>query len=177
MMRSSTGIKRIITGLILGGLLAVLSMGVMSEPATVGVVTPGSKAASSEACVAPTEEMRRNHMDYLKHDRIEVVYKGIRDTEFGLSSCVECHAAKDDKGGYLPINGKGQFCDSCHEYVAVSLPCFQCHRKTPAEQGASGDSAMTGSNPHRLGLLQSGGGQLTLSAVELRRLHVMTLEK
>jgi hypothetical protein len=113
-------------------------------------------------------------MDFLKHGRDEVVHRGIRDTRYGLSDCVECHAAKDDKGGYQPINGEGQFCDSCHEYVAVSLPCFQCHRKTPGE---SAESAAEGVNPHRLGLLQDGEGQPTLNAEGLRRLHVMTLEK
>ena len=174
-MRSSTGIKRI-AGLLVGGLLAALTMAVQSEPAKVGVVTPGSKAASMESCVAPTEEMRRNHMDYLKHDRVLVVRQGIRDTKFQLSECVDCHAAKDDKGGYKPVNGEGQFCDSCHDYTAVSLPCFQCHRKTPEEKGAS--AAAAGQDPHHgFAALPGIEGQPSPSADELRRLHVMTLEK
>ena len=125
-MHSSTGIRRF-AGLFVGGLLAALATGAMSESA----VTPGSKAAGMESCVEPTAEMRRNHMDYLKHERVGTVHQGIRGRKHSLAGCVDCHSAKGDAGGYKPVNGEGEFCDGCHTFVAVNIYCFQCHRKIP----------------------------------------------
>lgn len=135
-MLSSSGIKRS-TVLFMGALFAVLSMSAIGE----SFVTKGSKAAGlgPDGCVAPKAEMRRNHMEYLKHDRVATVRQGVRDVKASLAGCVDCHASKDDKGGYSPINAEGQFCESCHDYVGVKLyfACFQCHRKTPGEESAS----------------------------------------
>ncbi|TVO75498.1 sulfur reduction protein DsrJ [Sedimenticola selenatireducens] len=163
-----TGIKRF-AGVLIGGALLLLSTGAISETA----VTKGSKAAGLDACVAPTAVMRRDHMDYLKHDRDMTVRKGVRDTQYSLSECVECHAEKDDAGAYKPVNAEGQFCSSCHNYVAVSLSCFQCHRKTPESTAGSGTAMkQEGSfSTDSLGLLQSLGNPVSLSRDELVRLH------
>lgn len=171
-MRSSTGIKWL-AGLLVGGLLAALSA------STLGEVAQGSKAAGLENCVAPTADIRRNHMDYLKHDRNETVQRGVRDIQYSLAECVDCHAAKGPKGDYLPVNGEGQFCQGCHDYVAVGLACFQCHRKTP-EAGASNMHSSsvpsTGRWPKSLGLLLEGNETPALSAEELDRLHAIVVE-
>ncbi len=113
--------------LLFGGLLVLLSCIALSDP----MVTEGSKAASLDACVAPTADMRRNHMDYLKHERIAVVRDGVRDNQYSIEDCVNCHASKDSQGQSLLVNAEGQFCESCHDYTAVNITCFQCHRKTP----------------------------------------------
>ncbi|MCP3670427.1 MAG: sulfur reduction protein DsrJ [Gammaproteobacteria bacterium] len=99
-------------------------------------VVEGSKAAGMDkgGCVAPQMDMRRNHMEYLKHQRDEVVHKGDRSSKFALAECVNCHASKDKKGHPVPVNAKDQFCDSCHDYAAVNITCFQCHRKVPEEK-------------------------------------------
>jgi hypothetical protein len=70
-------------------------------------------------------------MDYLKHDRDEVVIDGDRRVKYSLAECVNCHAGTDDSGGYLPVNEEAQFCETCHDRLGVSLDCFQCHRTTP----------------------------------------------
>ncbi len=85
--------------------------------------TPASKADAGEACVAPTEEMRRDHMKMLFHQRDRTVREGIRETRFSLKNCVECHASKDT-GSVLGTQG---FCSSCHAYTAVKIDCFECH--------------------------------------------------
>jgi cytochrome c553 len=109
----------------------LLSTAVMSESA---VVTKGSKAADMNSCIVDsTDIMRRNHMEFLKHDRDETVRKGVRDTKASLAECVDCHAAKDEHGKHLPVNAEGQFCESCHHYAAVSVSCFQCHRTVPED--------------------------------------------
>ena len=127
-MRSSFFRRKCITGLLAGIALAVPALQAEAESS---LVTKGSEAASLDACVAPIPEIRRYHMEYLKHDRDEVVIDGDRRVKYSLAACVNCHAGKDDSGGYLPVNAEEQFCDTCHDRLAVSLDCFQCHRTTP----------------------------------------------
>jgi [DsrC]-trisulfide reductase subunit J len=128
-MHRLIGLKRI-AALVVGGILLSLSTAAISG----SVVVEGSKAAGIESCVAPTADMRRNHMDYLKHERNEVVYEGVRGSKYSLADCVSCHASKDKSGHSIPVNAEKQFCDSCHDYAAVKITCFQCHRKVPEEK-------------------------------------------
>lgn len=128
-MHRLIGFKRI-TATILGVALLAFSAASMSGSA----VVEGSKAAGMESCVAPTDDMRRNHMEYLKHERDETVRGGIRGGKYSIAECIDCHAAKDESGKYIPVNAEHQFCDSCHNYAAVKPTCFQCHRKVPEEK-------------------------------------------
>lgn len=70
-------------------------------------------------------------MDYLQHGRDDTVIGGIRGIDYSLSECIDCHASKNPQGQAVSVTGEGQFCRACHEYVAVSPACFQCHRTTP----------------------------------------------
>jgi hypothetical protein len=128
-MHRLIGLKQI-AALVMGGILLALSTAAISGSAVVA----GSKAAGMESCVAPTAEMRRYHMEYLKHERNEVVHKGIRGSKYSIPNCVSCHASKDQAGNPVPVNAENQFCDSCHEKAAVKITCFQCHRKVPEEK-------------------------------------------
>lgn len=94
-------------------------------------LTPGSKALQTESCVAPRDAMRRNHMDYLHHDRDRAVHQGVHDVGYSIAGCVDCHAGRDASGTAVPVNAEGQFCAGCHQYTGVSISCFQCHRKVP----------------------------------------------
>lgn len=147
----------IVRTLLLGAVAVVMSATVAAESS----VTSGSKAATMETCIAPTIEMRKNHMDMLKHDRDLSVRKGMRNTEASLAECVSCHAEKSRKGGYTPINAEGQFCESCHSYVAVDLTCFQCHRKTPEE--VSRMNALK-KNPHGSFIAQQDDSKSTIKS-------------
>ena len=118
-------------------LLAVLLLTAMQVSAEGSHVSKSSKAAGMDSCVAATDVMRRNHMDFLKHERDETVREGIRGVPYSLSDCVDCHASTDENGKSVPVNKEGEFCDSCHEYVAVDLPCFQCHRTTPEKKAGN----------------------------------------
>lgn len=128
-MRSSLISNRIFLILLAGMLFPA-----MQALAESSFVTKGSKAAGLDSCVAPTDEIRRNHMDLLKHGRDETVRDGVRGLEYSLGECIDCHAAADDTGKPLPVDADGQFCQACHNYVAVSPACFQCHRTTPEKQ-------------------------------------------
>jgi len=129
------------------GLLAAAglawALGAQPAAADESYVTPGSKAASLKSCVAPTEEMRRYHMEMIKHERHIIVHEGIRDTEYSLAGCIDCHVGKGPDNKPVSVYAEGQFCRRCHEYAAVELDCFDCHATvptpTPGESAASGD--------------------------------------
>ena len=94
-----------------------------AEKATGRVALPVVKIEKAGACVAPTGEMRRNHMDMLQHQRDRTMRQGIREPRFSLKNCVECHAGRET-GSVL---GRDGFCSSCHAYASVSIDCFECH--------------------------------------------------
>jgi hypothetical protein len=100
----------------------------------VTIANPDSK------CVAPAEEMRKNHMVMLKHQRDRSLRQGIRGEPASLVGCVDCHASK--KTG--TVHGEGEFCQSCHAYAAVTLDCFQCHQPRAGQKNAQ---AAAGAKP------------------------------
>ncbi len=78
----------------------------------------------AKQCVEPTAEMRRNHMELLNTWRDTVVRHGHRTylaadgktVTMSLSgTCMNCHP------------NKKEFCDACHNYMAVSPYCWECH--------------------------------------------------
>jgi len=103
-------------------------------------VVEGSLAAERESCVEPTERMRRMHMEFIKHQRIETVHQGIRGTKYSLAGCIDCHISYDAAGNPRPINQPDQFCGACHSYAAVHLDCFDCHASVPNRPGFTGAS-------------------------------------
>ena len=83
---------------------------------------PAKKVATQ--CVAPLEYMRTSHMQLLNVWRDMVVRDGDRiyiaadGKHFNMSltnTCLDCHASKV------------KFCDQCHNYLAVSPYCWDCH--------------------------------------------------
>ena len=80
-------------------------------------------------CIAPVDEIRRNHPDMLRHQRDLTVHAGVRGTRVSLNACIDCHANRSN-GSVLGT--EKNFCQGCHEFVAVRLDCFECHQATPA---------------------------------------------
>ncbi|MCP3867139.1 MAG: tetrathionate reductase family octaheme c-type cytochrome [Gammaproteobacteria bacterium] len=70
--------------------------------------------------------MRQRHFEFILSQQ-----QGVRIEKYSLAGCVECHVTLDEKGAYLSIDAKGQFCESCHSYAAVSIDCFDCHESKP----------------------------------------------
>ena len=75
-------------------------------------------------CIKTASYMRTLHMDILDDWRDEVVREGSRYTltesgnkfEMSLSNtCISCHS------------NKKEFCDRCHDYLAVTPYCWECH--------------------------------------------------
>ncbi|MFM2067932.1 MAG: hypothetical protein RLZZ584_2841 [Pseudomonadota bacterium] len=117
--------------LMLGMAVAAVSAGAADR------MPPIDKAAAGSRCVEPAEDMRRNHMRYLRHQRDATVRGGVRGAKHSLKDCVDCHASQ--KTGSV-AKAETDFCSSCHRYAAVSIDCFECHtgtgRKPVAAQAA-----------------------------------------
>jgi len=107
------------------------------------VPLPELSKGKGDACVEATDEMRRNHMRYLLHQRDDTMRKGIRTKKHSLKECIDCHVQNDKQGRPIPVNAPGQFCQSCHDYAAVSIDCFQCHSDQPTGKPMT-SSAMPG---------------------------------
>ncbi len=89
-------------------------------------------AKEEKQCVLPTEEMRAYHMQLLIDWRFQVVRTGDRvwtspsGKKYYISlsnTCLECHS------------NKAEFCDQCHNYMAVAPNCWGCHLDKPATAG------------------------------------------
>ena len=96
-------------------------------PAQAGEVPrPAIKIENPGSCIKPAEEMRRNHMEMLKHQRNLTMREGVRGgaKSASLNGCIECHASKTSGS----VTGKDNFCESCHSYAAVKLDCWDCHQ-------------------------------------------------
>ncbi len=89
--------------------------GADASPSAYAGGPPKLEKANGESCIKPTEWMRRNHMDFLKHRRAETVREGMRIRSESLLKCAECHQSHE------------KFCDQCHSYVSASPDCFDCH--------------------------------------------------
>lgn len=81
-------------------------------------------AEKDRKCVMPKDYMRTSHMQMLVDWREAVVRDGQREfvnpegkkfTASLSNTCMECHS------------NKTQFCDQCHNYVAVTPNCWGCH--------------------------------------------------
>ena len=119
-------------------------------------VKEGSKAAGLEACVEPTDLMRRNHMEYIKHQRDATVHGGIRGTRHSLAGCIDCHVSRGPDGQARAANGTDQFCGACHAFAAVKVTCFDCHASVPN----GGSVSEAGVAAHRsTGLASAGRAQ------------------
>ena len=106
------------TALLIGATLAADTSG--TKPARIG---PTVKITKGEQCVEPTEEMRRNHMQMILHQRDDTVHRGVRTSKHSLKNCIDCHADPVTDS----VLGKDGFCESCHSFAAVSMDCFSCH--------------------------------------------------
>ena len=82
-------------------------------------------------CVEPEDIMKRNHMEFILHQRDETMQEGIRTSKYSFKQCISCHAVKGDDGEYVHVDDSRHFCVTCHEYAAVTIDCFQCHADTP----------------------------------------------
>lgn len=82
-------------------------------------------------CVQPEDVMRRDHMNYILHQRDETVHEGIRTPQYSLANCIDCHVQPDENGTIAGHDSDEHFCNACHQYAAVKIDCFECHADRP----------------------------------------------
>lgn len=79
---------------------------------------------AGQQCILDRESMRASHMDLLNEWRDDVVRRGDRIYEAPdgkkhvmslQNTCMGCH------------QNKSAFCDRCHNYMAVTPYCWECH--------------------------------------------------
>jgi [DsrC]-trisulfide reductase subunit J len=114
---------KILTGLAVFLALALLPFWHNAVGGTAAAPQPKIVTQEKE-CVAPRETIRSTHMELLNSWRDTVVRKGSRTyvdargrtVDMSLTkTCLSCHP------------NKKEFCDACHNYLAVSPYCWQCH--------------------------------------------------
>ena len=116
---------KIITGLVIG-LALLLSPFFYNAGKAAKAPNPELTPVAKEAktCVAPIAYMRTSHMHLLDNWRNWTVrdnvwfYKTFNGKTYEASlelTCLKCHS------------NKTQFCDQCHNYMAVSPYCWDCH--------------------------------------------------
>ena len=111
-----------------------LVLALASVAAMAGAPKPVVKIENPGQCVAPVEEMRKNHMEMLKHTRDRTLRQGIRGEKASLNGCIDCHASKATG----TVLGKEGFCQECHSYAAVKLDCWDCHQPKAGFKSAAG---------------------------------------
>ena len=123
-------------GAFLCSLFMALSMAAVV--ASADVPKPKIPKGKGERCVEDTTVMRKNHMEFLLHQRDETVHEGIRTKKHSLKECLNCHAVQDESNLPVGIDDKRHFCNSCHAYAAVNIDCFECHQSKPDIPKVSG---------------------------------------
>ena len=102
-----------------------------------GGMFPHIPEPEGKKCVQPEEEMRKNHMNYILHQRDETMYRGIRanikNEGYSLAECIDCHVFPDENGKIATHDDPEHFCSTCHQYAAVKIDCFDCHADKPQE--------------------------------------------
>jgi len=114
-------------------LYALIGFTLLSTSAVAETPLPTVPEPSDESlkCIHPEHEMRRNHMNYILHERDETVHEGVRNQPGSLAACIDCHVEPNDKGEIAGIESEEHFCNACHQYASVQIDCFQCHADRP----------------------------------------------
>lgn len=154
--------------ILLGGLLLLAASASYAGGDRSGPVIPEAQARFSETqgCVEPTADMRKNHMNYILHQRDATMHEGIRTRQHSLNECINCHVS--DAPDAPRVSSEKHFCNSCHSYAAVKIDCFQCHADRPVKTSHmhsldSGMNAHHHSNDAAPGALTAESLQLLVS--------------
>lgn len=111
--------------------LAFLAVVAFAGGAAAGGLAPAVPAATGNPHPEGSEYWRKHHMELMQHQRDLVLREGDREIEASIGQCFDCHAVTDDAGAFVTVEDDRHFCRVCHDYAAVRVDCFSCHRSTP----------------------------------------------
>ena len=86
-------IKHSLILLVTGLLLGVVMPGHAGDSLLPEIPAAQARYSDTQGCVEPTAEMRRNHMNYILHQRDETMHRGIRTKQYSLVECINCHVS------------------------------------------------------------------------------------
>jgi predicted CXXCH cytochrome family protein len=111
----------------LGWLVPVAAAEVESSSFGDVVIPQPTKPMNASACVEPVEIMRREHMNFLLHQRDDTVLDGERNSKYSLVGCMDCHNPAESAETAVRYPDPQHFCADCHRYASVRIDCFECH--------------------------------------------------
>ena len=85
------------------------------------------KPEDASSCVEPVDVMRREHMNFLLHQRDATVIDGERGGKYSLVGCMDCHNPEQSAETAVRYPDPQHFCAGCHLYASVQIDCFECH--------------------------------------------------
>ncbi len=121
--------------------LVLLAGAWLDAAAGARIAIPEPAPGRGEACVEPTDLMRREHMNFIEHQRDATVHRGIRTSRHSFKGCIDCHAVRKDDGQLARHDDPQHFCADCHRYTAVRIDCFDCHADRPTANEPAADAA------------------------------------
>ena len=148
-MKSAVAIIRTVLASLLIGLLPMgTAPAADTESSSLGEVAIPQPAIpmNADACVAPVETMRREHMNFLLHQRDATVLGGERGSKYSLTGCLDCHNPSESAETAVRYPDPEHFCAGCHLYTSVKIDCFECHADrgmTVLQQGAFDASSVS----------------------------------
>ena len=124
---SQRGMRALLAG------MSIMLGGMVAQAGDIAPKVPIDKSKGS--CVLPGDQMRKQHMNILMHRRDDTMFKGIRGGKASFSACLTCHMVKDEQGKPVTVKSPKHFCRVCHDYAAVQVDCWSCHKSVPEEVG------------------------------------------
>ncbi|MFN2308334.1 MAG: hypothetical protein ABR553_01155 [Gammaproteobacteria bacterium] len=119
-----------------GVAFGAIPLAAQSDTPLPSIPEANARYSDAQGCVEPTEDMRKNHMNFILHQRDATMHEGIRTRQHALEECINCHVPGDDSGKIVRYGSAEHFCSSCHTYAAVKIDCFQCHADRPVQETA-----------------------------------------
>jgi nitrate reductase gamma subunit len=126
-----------------GWAAAVILLALLGPPALVAAaqvakdgIRPAPRFAGLVAAHRSDDStvMIRFHPNFLMAHRTTVVHAGVRTPNDNIERCVACHAVNGAAGTPVGYDDPQHFCGSCHNRVAVSIDCFECHNSRLSKQ-------------------------------------------
>ena len=121
--------------LVVGMLLGISVPGQARDSLLPVIPEAQERFSETQGCVEPVEEMRKNHMEYIMHQRDETMQDGVRSNPYSLRECLDCHVVIGADAMPVTARDPQHFCRSCHDYAAVNIDCFGCHASRPEAAG------------------------------------------